>query len=70
MLVSRFDLAKTIEPCLRPTMIANLRPFQTVVLDAGHGGQDRGGQQHVGLEKDYTLDVIQDLKKSLESEGS
>ncbi len=68
-LVSRFDLAKTIEPCLRPTMISNLRPFRTVVLDAGHGGQDGGGHSALGLEKDYTLDVIHDLKKSLESRG-
>ena len=68
-LVSRFDLAKTIEPCLRPTMISNLRPFHTVVLDAGHGGQDGGGHSTLGLEKDYTLDVIRDLKKSLESKG-
>ncbi len=68
-LVSRFDLAKTIEPCLRPTMISNLRPFRTVVLDAGHGGQDGGGHSTVGLEKDYTLDVIRDLKKALENKG-
>ena len=68
-LVSRFDLAKTVEPCLRPTMISNLRPFYTVVLDAGHGGQDGGGHSALGLEKDYTLDVINDLKKSLEGKG-
>ena len=55
LLISRFDLAKTIEPCLRPTMIGNLEPVQTVVLDAGHGGQDGGGHTSTGLEKDYTL---------------
>ena len=69
VLVSRFDLAKTIEPCLRPTLISNLRPFQTVVLDAGHGGQDGGGHSANGVEKDYTLDVIRNLKKALESKG-
>ena len=68
-LVSRFDLAKTIEPCLRPAMIANLRPFHTVVIDAGHGGGDRGASNMVGFEKNYTLDVIQDLKKALEAKG-
>ena len=66
-LVSRFDLAKTIEPCLRPTMISNLQPFRTVVLDAGHGGQDGGGHSVTGAEKEYTLDVIRDLKQSLEA---
>jgi N-acetylmuramoyl-L-alanine amidase len=69
-LISRFDLAKTIEPCLRPTMIANLPPFHTVVLDAGHGGVDRGaGSMLGGAEKDYTLDVIRDIRASLEARG-
>ena len=39
VLISRFDLAKTIEPTLRPSMIENLHAFHTVVIDAGHGGQ-------------------------------
>ena len=68
-LISRLDLAKTVEPCLRPTMIGNLTPFHTVVLDAGHGGQDGGGHSTVGQEKEYTLDVIRDLQKSLEAKG-
>lgn len=68
-LVSRFDLAKTIEPSLRPTMISNLQPFRTVVLDAGHGGQDGGGRSMTGAEKEYTLDVIRDLKRALESKN-
>ncbi len=69
MLVSRLDLAKTVEPCLRPTLIGNLTPFHTVVLDAGHGGQDGGSQNVAGQEKAYTLDVIKDLQKSLEAKG-
>lgn len=69
MLISRFDLAKTIEPSLRPTMIQNLQPFRTIVLDAGHGGQDKGANSTLGYEKDYTLSVIKSLKKSLENKG-
>ncbi len=69
VLISRLDLAKTVEPCLRPTMIGNLAPFHTVVLDAGHGGQDGGGHSVAGQEKAYTLDVIRDLQKSLEAKG-
>jgi N-acetylmuramoyl-L-alanine amidase len=68
-LISRFDLAKTIEPCLRPTMIANLPPFHTVVLDAGHGGDDRGAAGALGAEKDFTLSVILDIRASLEARG-
>lgn len=69
LLVSRFDLAKTIEPCLRPAMIGNLTSFHTVVLDAGHGGQDGGGNTTTGQEKEYTLDVVRDLKRALEAKG-
>ena len=68
-LISRLDLSKTLEPSLRPTMIGNLLPFHTVVLDAGHGGQDGGSPSLIGPEKAYTLDVIKDLQKSLEAKG-
>ncbi|HEY7000442.1 MAG TPA: N-acetylmuramoyl-L-alanine amidase [Candidatus Udaeobacter sp.] len=42
----------------------------TVVIDAGHGGYDRGGipGQRVS-EKDMTLDVAQRLKKTLAASG-
>ncbi len=69
MLISRLDLAKTVEPCLRPTMIGNLSAFHTIVLDAGHGGEDNGCHSLNGQEKGYTLDVIRYLRKSLESKG-
>ena len=67
--ISRMDLAKAVEPCLRPTMIGNLSPFHTVVLDAGHGGQDNGSRSLSGSEKEYTFDVIKGLQKSLEAKG-
>ena len=69
ILISRFDLAKTIEPCLRPSMISNLRPFHTVVIDAGHGGKDRGASSRLGAEKEYTLDVCRHLQQKLEALG-
>jgi N-acetylmuramoyl-L-alanine amidase len=69
LLISRFDLAKTIEPCLRPTMIADLPPFHTVVLDAGHGGADVGAASMFGIEKEYTLDLILDIRATLEARG-
>src|SRR5213082_835208 len=41
-LVSRTDLAKTIEPLLRTHRVPDVGKVQTVVLDAGHGGYDKG----------------------------
>ena len=40
-----------------------------VVIDAGHGGNDRGASNVIGSEKDYTLAVIEDLKMALEAKG-
>ena len=41
-LVSRTDVAKTIEPLVRPHRVPNVGKVQTVVLDPGHGGHDKG----------------------------
>ena len=68
-LVSRIDLAKTIEPQLRPQMITNLGQFRTVVIDAGHGGYDKGAISPYGYEKDFALDVAKNLKPLLEARG-
>ncbi len=69
VLISRIDLAKTIEPMLRPQRIANLKPVETVVLDPGHGGHDRGATNALGREKEYALDVSLRVKKILEAKG-
>jgi N-acetylmuramoyl-L-alanine amidase len=68
-LISRVDLAKTLEPQLRPQMISNLGRFKTVVLDPGHGGFDKGAISSYGCEKDFALDVAQDIKPLLEAKG-
>jgi N-acetylmuramoyl-L-alanine amidase len=54
--MSRVDLAKLIDPVLRPSRIAQ-DLFDTVVIDPGHGGHDSGGPGMFGNEKDYALDV-------------
>lgn len=69
LLISTLDLAKTIEPRLRPEKIEGLTPFTTVVLDAGHGGHDKGAASRLGLEKDYSLDVVLRIKPLLERRG-
>ena len=68
-LVSRIDLAKTIEPQFRPHLISNLRPLKTVVIDAGHGGVEKGAASSYGNEKEFTLDIAQRLKRMLEAKG-
>jgi N-acetylmuramoyl-L-alanine amidase len=68
-LISRVDLAKTLEPQLRPQMISNLGQFKTVVLDPGHGGYDKGAISSYGCEKDFALDVARDIKPILEAKG-
>lgn len=68
-LVSRIDLAKTIEPQLRPHMIKNLAKLTTVVIDPGHGGPETGAASSYGREKDFTLAVAKELKPLLEAKG-
>ena len=69
LLISRVDLAKTLEPQLRPQMIQNMGKVQTVVLDAGHGGYDKGACSNYGCEKDFTLDVARQLRPLLKAQG-
>ena len=68
-LISRVDLAKTIEPQLRPQMIKGLGQIKTVVLDPGHGGFDKGAISSYGAEKDFALDVARNLKPLLEAKS-
>jgi N-acetylmuramoyl-L-alanine amidase len=68
-LVSRIDLAKTIEPQLRPQMLPRKGKLQTIVLDAGHGGFDKGARSSYGTEKEYALDVARRLRPLLVAKG-
>src|SRR5438477_6590246 len=53
-----------------PPLEAQLTRFTTVVIDAGHGGYDRGGIPSQRIpEKVMTLDVSQRLKPLLEKAG-
>lgn len=69
VLISRLDLSKVIEPRLRPERIAGLQPVTTIVLDAGHGGHDKGAISRYGYEKDFALDVALRARKVLEARG-
>ena len=67
--VSRVDLAKLIDPVLRPNFIKNAGDFRTVILDAGHGGKDPGATNPLGAESNYNLRLAVRLKGLLEAKG-
>ncbi len=60
LVLSRIDLAKTLEPQLRPNMIQNLGHVQTI---------DKGAGSNYGYEKDYALDVARKLRPLLQAKG-
>jgi N-acetylmuramoyl-L-alanine amidase len=67
--ISRMDLAKLIDPVLRPNFIKNAGDFRTVILDAGHGGKDPGATNSLGTEAAYNLKLAELTKKLLEQKG-
>jgi N-acetylmuramoyl-L-alanine amidase len=68
-LVSRMDLAKLIDPVLRPNFIPNAGNFRTVILDPGHGGKDPGATNPLGTEATYNLALANRVKVLLEKRG-
>src|SRR5437763_11907080 len=68
-LMSRTDVAKTIEPLVRPHRVPNVGNVDTVVLDPGHGGHDRGAGCRYGSEKDFALDVARKLRLLVQAKG-
>jgi N-acetylmuramoyl-L-alanine amidase len=68
-LFSRLDLCKLIDPVLRPTYITDAEPFDTVVLDAGHGGHDAGARGVYGYEKDFALKMSYTVRDALQKKG-
>lgn len=67
--ISRMDLAKLVDPVLRPNFIGNAGDFRTVILDAGHGGKDPGATNPFGTEATYNLKLAGMVKTTLESKG-
>jgi N-acetylmuramoyl-L-alanine amidase len=68
-LFSRLDLCKLIEPVIRPSFIGSESSFDTVVLDAGHGGHDAGAKGVYGYEKTYTLALAMTVRDALVKRG-
>lgn len=68
-LFSRLDLCKLIDPVLRPTYITDAEPFDTIVVDAGHGGHDVGARGVYGYEKDFALKMSYAVRDALQKKG-
>ncbi|MCF6312631.1 MAG: N-acetylmuramoyl-L-alanine amidase [Verrucomicrobiales bacterium] len=68
-IVSVVDLAKLIDPILRPSYIKHVSSFDTVVIDAGHGDHDSGAVGLLGYEKKYCLDTALRLERALKKRG-
>lgn len=59
--------AVLVAGCATP---GHLGPFSTVVVDAGHGGLDRGARARDGSpEKNYTLDTAKRIERGLRARG-
>lgn len=64
-LISVIDVAKIVEPVLRPNKIKGAKEIDTVVLDPGHGGEDSGTSGPWGNEKTFALDVALTAREQL-----
>ena len=65
-----FDLSKTRQDMEIGTTVANFPKYSTVIIDAGHGGEDGGASSADGLvEKDVNLEIAQMLCNMLEANG-
>ena len=68
-LFSRTDLVKLIDPVLRPDYIKGGPDFDTVVIDAGHGGHDSGAKGMYGVEKNFALKTSLLVAAALKAKG-
>jgi N-acetylmuramoyl-L-alanine amidase len=64
------DFKKTIEPITRPTEFLKNAGTRTVVLDPGHGGDDKGASSPRKLhEKQIVLDIANRVRNRLQARG-
>jgi N-acetylmuramoyl-L-alanine amidase len=68
--LSETDVNLTLKPLLAATEVLQGRGHQVVVLDAGHGGNDRGAVSAADLqEKAVVLDITRRVRAELMSRG-
>lgn len=65
------DIEFVLGPILSPQSVGPHPPVKTIVVDAGHGGDDPGKQNHALKldEKKFTLDVARRLERALKRAG-
>ncbi|NWK56684.1 N-acetylmuramoyl-L-alanine amidase [Verrucomicrobiaceae bacterium N1E253] len=64
--LSALDLRSLIDPVMRPAKVARDQIFNTVVLDPGHGGKDRGSAKQ---EASLTLSLAEKTRELLVNQG-
>jgi len=68
--IDTVDFDKTIEPVARPSEFLKGAGTRTVVLDPGHGGDDKGTSSPRNIhEKQVVLDVANRVRNRLEARG-
>jgi len=72
LMISQFDLEKTVRPLLYPSRYLDPKKVTTICIDPGHGGRDTGNR--VGgffghSEKTYTLALALELRDQLRKLG-
>jgi N-acetylmuramoyl-L-alanine amidase len=68
ILISEIDVQKTLDPVLRAWSVPR-RKVRTVMIDPGHGGEDKGAQGRRSIEKILTLDLAARVEKLLRQAG-
>ena len=69
-LLGAFDLGAFTDTAFLPTEATPTSKYTTVIIDAGHGGEDGGASSKAGLvEKDVNLKIALLLRDELEKNG-
>ncbi len=69
ILFSRVDVCELIDPVLYPNHIRKAERFDTVVIDAAHGGHDAGARGINGYEKDFALKMAMAVGANCKAHG-
>lgn len=67
--ISLLDCHKLLDPVLRPQYYPQMKRFNTIILDPGHGGSDAGAMRAGVRESDLNLKLALLLQKKLQDAG-